>query len=198
MVVRGSISSPAFSLKQKDFMLIGGIEKTTFIDFPGKIAAVIFTIGCPLRCVYCHNPELVVPEQYAKPIPAEEILQFLKKRQGKLEGVCISGGEPLLQKDLRNFLQQIKNMGYAIKLDTNGIFPTLLEQTLADGTVDYIAMDIKGPLTSYSSITQTKDITDKISASIALIMTCGFDYEFRTTVAQEILTVSDFENIALM
>jgi len=179
-------------------MLIGGIEKTTFIDYPGKIAAVIFTIGCPLRCTYCHNPELVIPEQYAKPIPTEDILQFLQKRQGKLEGVCISGGEPLLQKNLRMFLQQIKNLGFAIKLDTNGFFPTLLEQTLADGTVDYIAMDIKGPLASYSSITQTKDITDKINASIELIMTCGVDYEFRTTVAQEILTVPDFEDIGLM
>jgi pyruvate formate lyase activating enzyme len=173
-------------------MLFGGIQKTTLVDFPGKVATTLFTIGCPLRCRFCYNPELVIPEQYATPIPEDEILAFLTKRVGLVQAVCVTGGEPTVQRDLRAFLARVKALGYLVKLDTNGVNPHVLEPILADGTVDYVAMDLKGPLAVYHTIVGGASITQQIQKSINVLMQSGIDYEFRTTVAKPLLAVDDF------
>lgn len=169
-------------------MIIGGLQKTSLLDFPEKIAAIVFTMGCNFRCGYCHNPELINGE--AK---IEEVFEFLKTRQGKLDGVVITGGEPCLQKDLPEFIKQVKELGFAVKLDTNGSFPEMLEKVLAD--LDYVAMDIKAPLEKYSQIVNVDVDTSKILKSIEILKNCGVDYEFRTTVVKSQLSFEDFEKI---
>lgn len=176
-------------------MRIGGLQKTTLIDFPGKIAATIFTIGCPFRCLYCHNPELVVPDRFCSEIPIETVMHFLEKRAHQLEGLCISGGEPTVHSDLQQFISRVKGLGYLIKLDTNGVNPHVLKNIFQDKTVDYIAMDIKSPINRYSEIIVTKNIEEKIQQSIQLIMNSGIDYEFRTTTAKPLLSIKDFKGI---
>lgn len=174
--------------------IIGGIQKTTLLDFPGKVAAIVFTQGCNFRCGYCHNPELLElnknTEYYAK-----DFIDFLKKRIGKLDGVVITGGEPTLQKDLYDFIKEIKSLGFAVKLDTNGTNPDILEQLIKDNMLDYIAMDIKAPVEKYLRITGVKIQPDKILKSIGLIINSGIDYEFRTTVIKSQLNLEDFEQI---
>ena len=125
---------------------IGGIVKFSTVDYPGYVVASIFTIGCNMRCGYCHNPELVLPEQFADTIPEHEILEFLATRVGKLDGVAISGGEPTMQADLPQFIAKIKAMGLRVKLDTNGTNPGMVQKLITEQLVDFIAMDIKGPL----------------------------------------------------
>lgn len=169
-------------------MIIGGLQKTSLLDFPEKIAAIVFTMGCNFRCGYCHNPELINGE--AK---IEEVFEFLKTRQGKLDGVVITGGEPCLQKDLPEFIKQVKELGFAVKLDTNGSFPEMLEKVLPD--LDYVAMDIKAPLEKYSQIVNVDIDTSKILKSIEVLKNGGVDYEFRTTVVKSQLSFEDFEKI---
>lgn len=169
-------------------MIIGGLQKTSLLDFPEKIAAIVFTMGCNFRCGYCHNPELINGE--AK---IEEVFEFLKTRQGKLDGVVITGGEPCLQKDLPEFIKQVKELGFAVKLDTNGSFPEMLEKVLPD--LDYVAMDIKAPLEKYSQIVNVDVDTLKILKSIEVLKNGGVDYEFRTTVLKSQLSFEDFEKI---
>lgn len=169
-------------------MIIGGLQKTSLLDFPEKIAAIVFTMGCNFRCGYCHNPELINGE--AK---IEEVFEFLKTRQGKLDGVVITGGEPCLQKDLPEFIKQVKDLGFAVKLDTNGSFPEMLEKVLPD--LDYVAMDIKAPLEKYSQIVNVDVDTLKILKSIEVLKNGGVDYEFRTTVVKSQLSFEDFEKI---
>lgn len=169
-------------------MIIGGLQKTSLLDFPEKIAAIVFTMGCNFRCGYCHNPELINGE--AK---IEEVFEFLKTRQGKLDGVVITGGEPCLQKDLPEFIKQVKELGFAVKLDTNGSFPEMLEKVLPD--LDYVAMDIKAPLEKYSQIVNVDVDTSKILKSIEVLKNGGVDYEFRTTVVKSQLSLEDFEKI---
>lgn len=169
-------------------MIIGGLQKTSLLDFPEKIAAIVFTMGCNFRCGYCHNPELINGE--AK---IEEVFEFLKTRQGKLDGVVITGGEPCLQKDLPEFIKQVKELGFAVKLDTNGSFPEMLEKVLPD--LDYVAMDIKAPLEKYSQIVNVDIDTSKILKSIEILKNGGVDYEFRTTVVKSQLSFEDFEKI---
>ena len=169
-------------------MIIGGLQKTSLLDFPEKIAAIVFTMGCNFRCGYCHNPELINGE--AK---IEEVFEFLKTRQGKLDGIVITGGEPCLQKDLPEFIKQVKELGFAVKLDTNGSFPEMLEKVLPD--LDYVAMDIKAPLEKYSQIVNVDVDTSKILKSIEVLKNGGVDYEFRTTVVKSQLSFEDFEKI---
>lgn len=169
-------------------MIIGGLQKTSLLDFPEKIAAIVFTMGCNFRCGYCHNPELINGE--AK---IEEVFEFLKTRQGKLDGVVITGGEPCLQKDLPEFIKQVKELGFAVKLDTNGSFPEMLEKVLPD--LDYVAMDIKAPLEKYSQIVNVDVDTSKILKSIEVLKNGGVDYELRTTVVKSQLSFEDFEKI---
>ncbi len=179
-------------------MLIGGLQKITLIDYPGKVAATIFTLGCSFRCPFCHNPELVLPKQFTKPIPEETVISFLASRVGRLDGVCLTGGEPTLQKNLPEFITQIKNLGLKVKLDTNGSQPKVLEKIIKSGSVDYFAMDIKGPLSNYATITASKGFEKEINESISLIMNSGLEYEFRTTVSKPLLSVRDFEYIGKM
>ncbi len=176
-------------------MKIGGLIKFTLIDFPGRPAAVVFTQGCNFRCRYCHNPELVYPHMFAEPVAKEEIYSFLKRRQGTLEGVVVSGGEPTLHEDLPQFLTDLKAMGYATKLDTNGTRPEMLRQLLDAKLLDYIAMDIKAPLEKYALITGVDFNPEVLKQSIDLIRQSGLEYEFRTTYDKEVLTDADISVI---
>lgn len=172
-------------------MLIGGLQKTSLLDFPDKISAIVFTAGCNFRCGYCHNPELINQVTTVK-----DIFEFLNSRKGKLDGVVITGGEPCLQKDLPEFIKKIKSLGFAVKLDTNGSFPEMLEKVLPD--VDYVAMDIKAPLNKYSKIVNINVNIDNIQKSINLLKNSGIDYEFRTTVIKSQLSYKDFEEIGIL
>ncbi|MCU0531154.1 MAG: anaerobic ribonucleoside-triphosphate reductase activating protein [Syntrophales bacterium] len=176
-------------------MKIGGFQKVSLIDYPGKISAVVFTQGCNFRCPFCHNPELVDPERFANRIPEPEILAFLEKRKGRLDAAVITGGEPTLQSELIPFTIHLKAMGYLIKLDTNGALPDVLEDLLGRGLIDYLAMDIKAPLERYGEITKTKTDVERIRRSISLIMGSGVDYEFRTTAVRSLLGLQELEAI---
>ena len=176
-------------------MKIGGFQKVSLIDYPGRISAVVFTQGCNFRCPFCHNPELVDPERFEGLSPEAEILTFLEKRKGRLDAVVITGGEPTLQPELIPFIIHLKAMGFRIKLDTNGALPDVLEEMLGRGLLDYVAMDIKAPLERYSEVTKTKTDGQRILKSIALIMGSGVDYEFRTTAVKSLLGPGDLEEI---
>lgn len=172
-------------------MLIGGLQKTSLLDFPDRISAIVFTAGCNFRCGYCHNPELI-----NSIAPVQDVLEFLQSRTGKLDGVVITGEEPCLQKELPEFIKEVKSLGFAVKLDTNGSLPNMLEKVLPD--VDYVAMDIKAPLDKYSLIVNRHVDIEKISQSIDMIMSYGVDYEFRTTVVSSQLGFDDFQKIGLL
>jgi pyruvate formate lyase activating enzyme len=172
-------------------MKIGGVQKFSLIDYPGRICAIVFTQGCNFHCPYCHNPELVDPAQYGPLLSEEEVISFLAKRRGKLDAVTLSGGEPTLQPDLERFLGEIKGMGYLAKIDTNGSMPDVLERLIRDCLVDYLAMDLKGPLEKYGQITGTDVQIDNIRKSIDLITGSGVDHEFRTTVVRSQLDSED-------
>lgn len=176
-------------------MKIGGIQKLSLVDYPGKACAALFTIGCNMRCGYCHNPELVLPERYADTIPEDDILTFLATRVGKLEGVTISGGEPTMHADLPDFIKRVKALGFLIKLDSNGTNPDMLRHLFAENLIDYIAMDIKGALRNYQEIVARPVDLDAIVESIALIKASGVDCEFRTTVVKSQITWDDFDTI---
>ena len=176
-------------------MKIGGLLKFTLIDFPGRPAAVVFTQGCNFRCRYCHNPELVYPHMFAEPVAEEEIDAFLKRRQGTLEGIVVSGGEPTLHEDLPQFLAKLKGMGYATKLDTNGTRPEVLKQLIQGKLLDFIAMDLKAPLEKYSLITGADFNPAVLRESMKLIVESGLGYEFRTTYDKEVLTDTDIAAI---
>ena len=181
-------------------MKIGGFQKFSLIDYPGKTAAIIFTSGCNFRCRYCHNPELVRPKLNALRPRTEyktaKILSFLKKRQGKLDAVSITGGEPTLQQDLKKFISLIRELGYSVKLDSNGTNPQMLKQIIKKNLVDYLAMDIKAPLSKYQEIIRVKTDLKKIKDSINLILGSGLNHEFRTTIVQSLTTKEDLRQIA--
>ncbi|WP_428898539.1 pyruvate formate lyase activating enzyme [Parelusimicrobium proximum] len=176
-------------------MKIGGLLKFSLIDYPGKMSAIVFTQGCNMRCAYCHNPELVYPHLLFEPFPEEDVLQFLDKRKGNLDGVVISGGEPTLQPDLLDFMAKVKAMGYKVKLDTNGTKPEVIEKALEAGLVDLIAMDIKAPYSKYEKVCGTAVDMEAVSRSMALIIGSGIDYEFRTTYDKSLLNDTDIDTI---
>ena len=177
-------------------MFFGGLMKLTLLDYPEKVACTVFTKGCNLRCPFCHNGELVLDPGCQPLIPEEEVLTYLRKRQGILQGVCITGGEPALQKDLKEFLQKIKALGYPIKLDTNGYMPAVLWDLLQNGLVDYVAMDIKASRENYAAAAGLKHMDlSRIEESISILKSSGIPYEFRTTVVKGIHTVEEFEDI---
>lgn len=161
-------------------MKIKSIQKTTLIDYPGKIACTLFLFGCSFRCGFCHNPELVTKE-ISKDISNEEIMEFLKKRKDQLEGVCFTGGEPLMTLD-KDFLKEIKSLGYSIKIDTNGSFPDKLGNFLREGLIDFVSMDIKSSREDYSRVANVPVNLENIEKSVRLIIDNLDDYEFRTTV----------------
>ena len=179
----------------KYVMKIGGFLKFSLIDYPGKIAAVVFTQGCNFHCPYCHNPELVLPEHFREPIPEEKVLTFLKERASQIEGVVITGGEPTIQKDLIPFLKKVKELGYPVKLDTNGSHPDVLKDVLQLGLVDYIAMDIKAPLEKYGQLTDLKEYAQRVRESIRTILNSAVDHEFRTTLAAPVVLAEDLPKI---
>lgn len=178
-------------------MIFGGWQKFSLIDFPGRASAILFTQGCPFRCPFCHNPELINPAQgmFAS-VTEQEILDFLATRKKKLDGVVITGGEPTLHSDLPDFISKIKEYGFAVKLDTNGSRPDILAELLKSGNLDYVAMDYKAPLEKYSSHIGVLIDPKKIAKSVELIKNSGVDYEFRTTVVKEILALDDIIKIA--
>ena len=177
-------------------MHIAGLQKMTLLDYPGRIACTVFLQGCNFRCPFCHNSDLLDPAPEGE-IPVEELLSFLKKRRGMLDGVCITGGEPTVQKDLPDLLRSIKALGYPVKLDTNGSNPNLLKALVAEGLVDYVAMDIKNSREKYSCTAGVPGLAmAKIEESMAFLLTEPVDYEFRTTVVRELHGENDFQNIA--
>ena len=175
--------------------LIGGIQKTSLLDYPDKISAIVFTQGCNFNCGYCHNPGLLNSKDKKDIYKPDVFLGFLKKRQGKLDGVVITGGESTLQPDIEAFITEIKSMNFLVKLDTNGYKPEIIEKLMSHNLIDYIAMDIKGPLDKYSLITRREIDTNKIKQSIDIIMNANIDYEFRTTVLPVQIQIEDFEKI---
>lgn len=178
-------------------MNIHGFTKTTLLDFPGHVAATIFTGNCNFRCPFCHNSELVLSPDVFPKEDEENLLSFLKKRKGILSGVCITGGEPTLQPDLCDFLGKIKELDYQIKLDTNGYRPVVVESAINNRLVDYIAMDIKAGRENYAIATGIKELDlSIIQKSIDLISNSNIDHEFRTTAVKNIHSASDFEDIA--
>jgi len=178
-------------------MQIGGYQKLTLIDYPGKLATTVFTVGCSFRCPFCHNPELVIgPSSEVNNITEKEFFDFLKKRVGKLEGVCITGGEPLIQNDIIDFIKKIKKRGFLVKLDTNGTRPDTLKKIIDQGIVDYIAMDIKSSPKKYKSAAGLKADVKRVKLSVDMIMNSGINYEFRTTVVPGLHNYKDFDEIS--
>ena len=178
-------------------MRIGGLQKVSLLDFPGKIAATVFLPGCNMRCPFCHNAPLVLPEQQLDlGLTEEELYEFLQTRQGKLDGVCVTGGEPTLHRELPDLLRKIKAMGFRIKLDTNGTNPEMLSALLSQEILDYVAMDIKNSPEKYP-ITCGGDHLEAVKESVALLMNRGVEYEFRTTVVRQLHTPEDMEKIGV-
>ncbi|MBR3278318.1 MAG: anaerobic ribonucleoside-triphosphate reductase activating protein [Lachnospiraceae bacterium] len=178
-------------------MIIGGLQKLTLLDFPGTVACTVFTVGCNLRCPFCHNPALVNNPPADMRISEDEFFAFLRKRQGILDGVAITGGEPLLHADIGEFIAKIKSMGFKVKLDTNGTFPDRLEKILAEGNVDYVAMDIKNTFDRYAETVGIRDFdVSLIQRSIRLIQDSGIAHEFRTTVVSPLHTADNIGLIA--
>lgn len=194
-------------------MIIGGMEKLSLIDYPGKISAIVFTQGCNFRCHFCYNPMLVWPvnrngklnieknhslNNLFNQIDEDDFFRFLEKRVGKLDGVVITGGEPTLHKDLALFIERIKKMGYLVKLDTNGTHPEVVVELLEKKLIDYIAMDIKGPLEKYSHVTGAEVDLENIKKSIKIIMASKLPYEFRTTVVPGLIVKEDIAKMGNM
>ena len=180
-------------------MRIGGFLPTTLLDYPGKLACTVFTQGCNMRCPFCQNGGLVLPEHFEDPLDESAILAKIKKRSHVLEGVCISGGEPTLQPDLPEFLQQIKAMGLSVKLDSNGFRPDLLKQFYKDGLIDKVAMDIKSSRENYAKtagLPPAADLLLPYEESVDFLLHSGIDYEFRTTLVKGLHTPEDMRDIA--
>lgn len=179
-------------------MLIGGYQKLTLIDYPGKVATTVFTVGCNFRCPFCHNPELIdFPKEEFPTYRKNEKLffDFLEKRKGKLDGVCVTGGEPTVQPDLLGFLGKIKKMGFLVKLDTNGSRPEIVKEVIARKLADFFAMDIKNRAQCYQETSGSEVPDANIRESIRLIRESGIPHEFRTTVVPGLHEESDFEGI---
>ena len=177
-------------------MEIHGLVKTTLLDYPQHVAATVFTGGCNFRCPFCHNKDLVLHPNSVPLIHEDELFSFLKKRHGVLDGVCITGGEPSLQPDLISFIRKIKELGFLVKLDTNGYCPEVLHQLLEEHLLDYVAMDIKNSPEKYTLTAGLYHLDlDKINRSIALLLACSIPYEFRTTLVSELHTTEDMIKI---
>jgi pyruvate formate lyase activating enzyme len=180
-------------------MHIGGFQRLTLIDYPGHIATTVFTVGCSFRCPFCHNPELVLGsgnDLSVQKITEKEFFDFLETRKEKLEGVCITGGEPTIQPDIIDFIKKIKERGFLVKLDTNGSRPDILRKIISEKIVDFIAMDIKNQLKRYDRTTGALVDKERIKLSVDLIMQSRIPYEFRTTVVPGLHSERDFLEIA--
>jgi pyruvate formate lyase activating enzyme len=177
---------------------IKGIEKTSLIDYPGRISAVVFLGGCNFRCPFCHNRELVLDHENMDSIPEEQVLDFLKARKDWLDGAVISGGEPTLHKELPGFLEKVKGLDYLVKLDTNGTNPGMLKSLMEKRLVDYVAMDIKGPADKYQKAAGANADMGKIRESISLLIGSDVKHEFRSTIVPGLHTKEDVVAMARM
>ena len=177
-------------------MRICGLQKLSMVDYPGKLAATVFTGGCNLRCPFCHNAPLVLRAAEHPELSMDEVLAFLRTRRGLLDGVVLSGGEPLLQRDAEDFLREVKGLGFAVKLDTNGCYPQALAAILEAGVVDYVAMDVKNRPEKYPETVGIPDFdVAPVQESVRLLRRSGVDYEFRTTVVRELHTEENIRAI---
>lgn len=178
-------------------MKICGIQKLTLLDFPDHMACTIFTGGCNFRCPFCHNSSLVLGSDNIDAYSEDEILEFLKKRKGILDGVCVTGGEPTLQADLKTFIRKIKELGFLVKLDTNGYRPDVLIDLINSGLVDYVAVDIKNSIKNYpKTIGLSSFKEENLLKTIEFLINGSIEYEFRTTVVKEFIKKEDFKDIA--
>ena len=178
-------------------MRIDGLQKMTLLDFPGKVACTVFTGGCNFRCPFCHTALLVTELPENPDYTVDEILAFLKKRSGLLDGVAITGGEPLINPDIGDFIRSIRRLGYSVKLDTNGSYPDRLKSLVAEGLIDYVAMDIKNCREKYAETVGLKSLElSRIEESVDFLKSGAVDYEFRTTVVKEFHTVEDIRSAA--
>ncbi|MBQ7140884.1 MAG: anaerobic ribonucleoside-triphosphate reductase activating protein [Bacilli bacterium] len=177
-------------------MTISGMQKLTLLDYPGNTACLIFTQGCNFRCPFCHNRDLVGEETKHEIIDEKEVFKYLEKRKGILDGICITGGEPLLQRDIEEFITKVKEMGFKVKLDTNGSSPSRLKRLLDKGLLDYVAMDIKNDFLNYDKTSGIERINiENIKRSIDIIENSSVEYEFRTTVVKELHDLLQLERI---
>lgn len=176
--------------------MIDGFDKLTLLNYPEKMACTIFTKGCNFKCPFCHNSSLI-DLSINKDIH-DEVISYLKKRKGILEGVCITGGEPLIHKNIKELIKEIKDIGYLVKLDTNGSNPVLLKELIDSNLIDYVAMDIKNVFSKYNDTIGTKVNIDNIKKSINIIESANIDYEFRTTIIKEYHTIEDIIEIRNM
>lgn len=180
-------------------MTIAGFQKLTLLDFPGKTACTVFTLGCNLRCPFCHNADLVIAQNNISAISEDEILSYLNKRKGLIDGICITGGEPMLMNDLPEFCKKIRDIGISIKLDTNGFFPAKLKAIVDEGLCDYVAMDVKNTLEKYPVTVGFPDIdVTPFIESIDFLRSSSIPHEFRTTVCKPLHNESDILDIASM
>lgn len=178
-------------------MTFSGIQKFTLLDYPSKIAATLFSPGCNFRCPFCHNGEIVTEKVDSGTISEDDVLAFLKKRKGLLEGVCITGGEPTLQEGLSDFIIKVKELGFLVKLDTNGNHPEILKALLDENLLSYVAMDVKNSLKSYAQTVGIPSFdTSKIEESVEILKASSIDYEFRTTLVKELHSTSDLVSMA--
>ena len=177
-------------------MRFGGIQKLTLLDYPGKVACTVFTVGCNFRCPFCHNASLVTHTEDAPHLGGEDVLAFLEKRKGIIEGVCLTGGEPLIWPETADFLKEVKAMGYSVKLDTNGSFPMRLAEIMDAGLADYIAMDIKSSPQNYAAAAGSENALESVQKSVLLLLNGKIPFEFRTTVVKGLHTPTDVEKIA--
>ena len=176
-------------------MTINGMQKLTLLDYPGNVACLIFTQGCNFRCPFCHNSGLLDMNNNCEKIDEKEVFKYLEKRKGLLDGVCISGGEPLLKKDIEYFIRKVKDLGYKVKLDTNGSSPKKLKQLIEEGLIDYVAMDIKNDFLNYDKTAGMCTNIDNIKKSIEIIENSNIEYEFRTTIVKQFHDVGKLEKI---
>lgn len=188
-----TISAP--NRKEGVFTDFYGLQKLTLLDYPGRMACTVFTGGCNLRCPFCHNAALIT-DLPAPSVTGDEVLTFLSKRKGILDGICVTGGEPLLQKEMKDFLISVKQMGFAVKLDTNGFYPEALRELAQEGLLDYVAMDVKNCPEKYA---ETVGVPDpdlaSVRESVSFLLQGTVPYEFRTTVVRELHDVQDIEAI---
>lgn len=177
-------------------MMIGGFQSFSLSEFPGKISAVVFCRGCNFRCPYCHNPELVDPERFATTWPEDQVVRELSSRRGRVQGVVITGGEPTLQPDLKRFIREMRDLGFAVKLDTNGSDPAALESLLDARLLDHIGLDVKAPPRAYPAVARVVIDPSSITRSIAVVIGSGVDHEIRTTWLPSLLSPEDLFEIA--
>lgn len=177
-------------------MKFNGFQKLTLLDYPGKVACTLFTAGCNLRCPFCHNASLVTHIDNTNIYNKEEILSYLGKRQGILEGVCISGGEPLMQKEIEDFIKEVKSLGYSVKLDTNGFYPDKLISLVEKGLIDYVAVDIKNSYSKYAKTTGIENLDlAPLKRTVEFLLSGKVDFEFRTTIVEGLHTEADILDI---